>query len=112
MAADARSMLQLLIEDADVGAFDAAVVRARAAGLPPDQLAEVERERAIALRLRDTLTRRRRNEAELQLLNDTANDLAAMRDLDSILQAIADRARRLVGCDLAYISLSDSDRGD
>ncbi|WP_410667880.1 GAF domain-containing protein [Amycolatopsis sp. cmx-4-68] len=112
MAADARSMLQMLLEDADVGAFDAAVARARAAGLSPDRLAELEHERAIALRLRDTLLRHRRNQAELQLLNDTANDLAAMRGLDSILQAIADRARRLVECDLAYISLGDRDRGD
>ncbi|KZB88266.1 helix-turn-helix domain-containing protein [Amycolatopsis regifaucium] len=112
MGADARSLLQLLVEDADADAFDAAVAQARARNLPARELDALERDRAIALRLRDTLIRHRRNEAELQLLNDTANDLAAMRDLDSILQAIADRARRLLECDLAYISLSDSDRGD
>jgi hypothetical protein len=112
MPAERQSMLRLLIDDADLEAFDAAVAAARARGVPPDELAEVEQERSIALRLRSTLIRHRRNEAELQLLNDTATDLASMRDLDSILQAIADRARRLLECDLAYISLSDHGRGD
>jgi GAF domain-containing protein len=112
MPAERPSMLRLLIDDADVTAFDAAVAEARGQGASPEQLTEVERERGIALRLRETLIRHRRNEAELQLLNDTATDLASLRDLDSILQAIADRARRLIECDLAYISLSDHGRGD
>ena len=112
MATAGTSMLHLLLRDADVSAFDAAVAGARAAGLPAAEVAEVERERAVALRLRETLIRHRRHEAELRLLNDTANDLASLRDLDSILQAIADRARGLLECDLAYISLSDHDRGD
>ncbi|MEV6906029.1 GAF domain-containing protein [Amycolatopsis sp. NPDC051071] len=109
MQAERPSILQLVLEGAD---FDAAVAQARSAGLSAKELAELERERTVALQLRETLIRHRRNEAELQLLNDTANDLASMRDLDSILQAIADRARRLLECDLAYISLSDHDRGD
>ncbi len=112
MPAERQSMLQLLFDDADLEAFDAAVAEARTRGASTEALAEVERDRAIALRLRETLVRHRRNEAELQLLNDTATDLASLRDLDSILQAIADRARRLVECDLAYISLSDHGRGD
>ncbi len=112
MRAKGESLLELLRQDADISAFDTAVTLARAANVAPDELAEVERERAVALQLRETLIRHRRNEAELQLLNDTANDLASIRDLDSILQAIADRARRLLECDLAYISLSDNDRGD
>ncbi|GAA2613117.1 GAF domain-containing protein [Actinomadura fulvescens] len=109
---DNESFLRLLVEDADVATFDALVERARAAGAPAERLTYLEQERAIALRLRELLARHRRNESELQLLNDTANDLASMRDLDSILQAISDRARRLLDSDLAYISLSDRDRGD
>ncbi|MEU0275146.1 GAF domain-containing protein, partial [Streptomyces sp. NPDC006307] len=104
--------LELLLKEADIGAFDDVLAAARAAGEPPGRLAELEEERAIALRLRERHLRHRRNEAELQLLNDTANDLASLRDLDSILQAISDRARRLLECDLAYISLSDRGRGD
>ncbi|WP_164551890.1 GAF domain-containing protein [Streptomyces sp. WAC 01529] len=106
------SFLKLLADDADLEAFDEALVLARTAGEPPGRLDMLEEERAIALRLRERLQRHRRNEAELQLLNDTANDLASLRDLDTILQAIADRARRLLECDLAYISLSDRGRGD
>ncbi len=107
------SYLELLLApDADVGDFDEPLARARADGAPPDRLAEVERERALALRVREILLGHRRHQAELQLLNDTAHDLAALHDLDAVLQAISDRARRLLGCDLAYISLSDRDRGD
>ncbi|MBM7169883.1 GAF domain-containing protein [Streptomyces sp. G44] len=106
------SFLELLLDDADMEAFDEVLTSARAAGEPPGRLDALEEERAIALRLREKLMRHRRNEAELQLLNDTANDLASLRALDPILQAIADRARRLLDCDLAYISLSDRGRGD
>ncbi|WP_228981088.1 GAF domain-containing protein [Streptomyces sp. DH12] len=104
--------LELLHQDADISAFDGVLAAARAAGEPAERLARLEAERAVALRLRERYLRHRRNEAELQLLNDTANDLASLRDLDSILQAISERARRLLECDLAYISLSDRGRGD
>lgn len=101
------AFLDLLLDGADVAAFDAPLARARAAGASAERLAELERHRALALRVRDVLIGHRRTEAELQSLNDTANDLAALHDLGAILQAIADRARRLLDCDLAYISLSD-----
>ncbi|CAL9462342.1 hypothetical protein SUDANB95_02648 [Actinosynnema sp. ALI-1.44] len=107
------SFLELLLaSDTEVGDFDEPLARARAAGASPERLAELERERALALRVREILIGHRRHQAELQLLNDTAHDLAALHDLDAILQAISDRARRLLDCDLAYISLSDTDRGD
>ncbi|MER7110048.1 helix-turn-helix domain-containing protein [Streptomyces sp. NPDC000229] len=106
------SFLELLLNDADMESFDEVLAAARAAGEPAGRLDELKEERAIALRLRERLLRHRRNEAELQLLNDTANDLASLRALDPILQAISDRARRLLDCDLAYISLSDRGRGD
>ncbi|MEU4446118.1 GAF domain-containing protein [Actinosynnema sp. NPDC050801] len=113
MTVATASYLELLLaSETGVGDFDDPLVRARAEGAPPDRLAELERERALALRVREILIGHRRHQAELQLLNDTAHDLAALHDLDAILQAISDRARRLVDCDLAYISLSDRDRGD
>ncbi|MFF9897062.1 helix-turn-helix domain-containing protein [Streptomyces longispororuber] len=107
-----KSFLELLLNDADLESFDEVVAAARAAGEPAECLDALKEERAIALRLRERLLRHRRTEAELHLLNDTANDLASLRALDPILQAIADRARRLLDCDLAYISLSDRGRGD
>ncbi len=111
-AGGAPSFLQLLLDAAEVAEFDVPPARARDRDETPERLAELEAERARALRLREVLIGHRRNEAELQLLNDTANDLAALHDLDAILQAIADRARRLLCCDLAYIGLGDQDRGD
>lgn len=86
---------------------------ARAQGVPRGRLAELEEQRRLALLLHERLARHRLTEAALQLLNDSANDLATtLRDLETILQAIVERARRLTSCDLAYISLSDESRGD
>ncbi|MFE6991475.1 helix-turn-helix domain-containing protein, partial [Streptomyces pharetrae] len=43
---------------------------------------------------------------------ETAHDLAGLRDLDAVLQAIVQRARSLLGTDVAYLSLHDPARGD
>lgn len=109
---DGGAFLELLVTDAGVGSFDEVLAQARAAGGSAEELARIEEARTLALGLRERHLRHCRNESALQLLNDTANDLAALRDLDSVLQAISDRARRLLECDLAYISLSDRGRGD
>ncbi|MFD0891475.1 GAF domain-containing protein, partial [Streptosporangium algeriense] len=58
------------------------------------------------------LRRRARREAELSALFDTAGDLAGLRDLDAVLEAIVRRARQLLGADAAYMTLHDPDRGD
>src|SRR5690606_28130310 len=41
-----------------------------------------------------------------------ANDLTGMRSLDQMLRAIVDRARHLLNTDVAYLTLSDPERGD
>ncbi|HET8615313.1 MAG TPA: helix-turn-helix domain-containing protein, partial [Actinomycetales bacterium] len=64
------------------------------------------------LQVRDTLEERRRRGAELRALYETANDLAALRDLDAVLAAIVHRARQLLSTDVAYLSLNDPERGD
>ncbi|MFD9961670.1 helix-turn-helix domain-containing protein [Amycolatopsis sp. NPDC058986] len=58
------------------------------------------------------LERRRRREAELAALFRTAGDLAALRDLDQVLQAIVHRARALLQADVSYLALHDPERGD
>lgn len=58
------------------------------------------------------LESRRRREAELSALYDTASDLAALTDLDELLTAIVRRARALLQSDVAYLSLNDDERGD
>ncbi len=55
---------------------------------------------------------RRSREDLLRVLLDTATDLAALRDVEAVLQAIVRRTRAVVGADMAYISLNDPERGD
>ncbi|MYX96592.1 GAF domain-containing protein [Streptomyces sp. SID486] len=104
--------LGLLARDASVEAYDRPVLLARAEGEPAGRLAELEEARLLALRVRAELEGRRRREAELSALFETAHDLAGLRDLDAVLQAIVQRARSLLGTDVAYLSLNDPAHGD
>ncbi|WP_225095927.1 GAF domain-containing protein [Streptomyces sp. CoH27] len=106
------SYLELLARDASVEAYEQPVLLARAEGLPADRIAALERARPLALRVRAELEGRRRREAELSALFETAHDLAGLRDLDAVLQAIVQRARSLLGTDVAYLTLNDPARGD
>ena len=67
--------------------------------------------RAAALRVRERMERHRRREAEMTALYETASDLTAIRDVDTILAAIVRRARQLLGADMAYLSLNDEADG-
>jgi sugar diacid utilization regulator len=62
--------------------------------------------------VRAELEGRRRREAELSALFETAHDLAGLRDLDAVLRAIVQRARSLLGTEVAYLSLNDPAAGD
>lgn len=104
--------LELLARDAPVEAYEQPVLLARAEGQPADRVAALERAKLLALRVRSELEGRRRREAELSALFETAHDLAGLRDLDAVLQAIVQRARSLLGTDVAYLSLNDLARGD
>ncbi|MFI2204971.1 helix-turn-helix domain-containing protein [Streptomyces sp. NPDC020192] len=104
--------LELLARDASVEAYEQPVLLARAEGLPADRIAALEQARPLALRVRAELEGRRRREAELSALFETAHDLAGLRDLDAVLQAIVQRARSLLGTDVAYLTLNDPARGD
>ncbi|MCZ7414993.1 MULTISPECIES: helix-turn-helix domain-containing protein [unclassified Streptomyces] len=88
--------LQLLVSGAPAEAFDGPTTP----------------ERVLALRLRAELEGRRRREAELTALIETAHDLAGLRDLDAVLRAIVQRARSLLGTEVAYLTLTDRERGD
>ena len=106
------AFLELLAREASPVEFEAPVLEARTAGAPPAVIEELERARATALRVRALLERRRRREAELSALFDTASDLALLHDLDSVLEAIVRRARKLLDTDVAYMTLVDEERGD
>ena len=104
--------LELLARDASAVEFEGPLVAARSAGADAEQLADLEHAKALALQVRSTLETRRRRETELSALYETASDLAALNDVDAVLEAIVHRARQLLHSDLAYLSLNDADNGD
>ncbi|MEV0615008.1 GAF domain-containing protein [Nonomuraea sp. NPDC050404] len=104
--------LELLAREASAVEFEGPIVQARAAGADAAAIEELERAKVEALKVRDLLKRRARREAELSALYDTAGDLAALRDLDAVLEAIVHRARQLLATDVAYMTLHDPGRGD
>ncbi|MFE0859799.1 helix-turn-helix domain-containing protein [Streptomyces rochei] len=111
-AAVETPFLDLLARGASADAYEQPVLVARAEGAPAERIAALEHAKGLALRVRSELEGRRRREAELSALFETAHDLAGLRDLDAVLRAIVQRARSLLGTDVAYLSLNDPARGD
>src|SRR3546814_8739214 len=103
----AAEFLELLAREAAPVEFEGPLLAARAAGAAPDQLQELEKTKVLALQVRGVLEARRRREAELSALYETASDLAALTDVDAVLEAIVHRARQLLHRDVAYLSLND-----
>ncbi|WTL65392.1 helix-turn-helix domain-containing protein [Streptosporangium sp. NBC_01495] len=108
----ARVFLELLAREASAVEFEGPVLAARSGGTDAETLAELEEAKLAALKVRALLRRRAKREAELSALFDTAGDLAGLRDLDAVLEAIVHRARQLLGTDAAYMTLHDPERGD
>lgn len=106
------ALLELLVREASPVEFEGPLTAARSRGEAPEVIAELESARTLALRVRAILDQRRRREAELTALYETANDLAALRELDDVLWAIVHRARLLLNSDVAYLSLIDVEAGD
>jgi DNA-binding PucR family transcriptional regulator len=106
------AFLELLAREASAVEFERPLIEARSRGVEPALIAELERLKRLALQIRATLEKRRRREAELSALYETVADLAALRDLDAVLQAIVRRARKLLDADIAYLTLRDAERGD
>ncbi|MFD7441629.1 helix-turn-helix domain-containing protein [Streptomyces sp. NPDC059909] len=112
MSHDQASYLELLARGAAAEAYDRPLLLARASGAAPETLSGLEHAKQLALRVRAELEGRRRREAELSALFETAHDLAGLRDLDAVLRAIVQRARSLLGTEVAYLSLNDPAAGD
>ena len=107
-----RRLLELLADDASAEDIGQSVAEARASGVQQHEYAEIEEGAWLAMRVHRTLRQHRRRAAELTALFDTASDLAALRDLDAVLQSIVRRARLLLGTDTAYLTLPDEQAGD
>ncbi len=112
MISTALAYLELLAREAPTVEFEGPVLEARAVGASVEVVNELTDARSLALRVRALLERRRRREAELSALFDTASDLALLHDLDAVLEAIVRRARTLLDTDVAYMTLHDEQRGD
>ncbi|MFJ9340509.1 helix-turn-helix domain-containing protein [Streptomyces sp. NPDC101733] len=108
----AQELLALLAQGAPVEAFAAPAAAARAARAPAGEVAALDEATRTALEIHRTLAHHRTREAELTALFDTAGDLAALRDLDSVLRAITHRAKQLLHTDVTYLSLNDERAGD
>ncbi|WP_026129458.1 helix-turn-helix domain-containing protein [Nocardiopsis prasina] len=104
--------LELLLRDAPAVEYERPVLRARSDGSDAETVSALESAKFAALRVRSVLRDRQRRESELSALFETANDLAGMRSLDQVLRAIVERARHLLGTDVAYLTLSDPEAGD
>ncbi|PLC49485.1 hypothetical protein CR159_12845 [Pollutimonas subterranea] len=66
----------------------------------------------MAITIRERFEQHQRRERGLLAVIETAQDLTALTDLDRVLQAIVQRARKLVGCDVGYLSIYDDQQGD
>lgn len=104
-----QRLLQLLDDNAPLSSFEQLAAEARAAGDLPETMKVAF---ATAMRLRENADHKRKREVELSALYETARDLSALRDTDQVLQAIVQRAKQLVGSDIAYLSAADEERGD
>lgn len=73
---------------------------------------ELQRLHDLAVRARALREIGQRRESELSALFDTVADLAELKELDDVLEAIVRRARTLLACDVSYLSLNDDEAGE
>ena len=102
----AERFLALLADDRPLADFEELRRSVGAGGQGAADRAHVLALRAAGLREQD-----RRREAELSAIFETVADLAALKDVDDVLDAIVRRGRKLLGCDVSYLSLNDLDAG-
>ena len=102
--------LTLLAEDRSEAQFEALLAEGRGDDTVAPE--DVRRLHALALRALRLRELGRRRESELSALFDTVADLAALKELDDVLEAIVRRARTLLACDVSYLSLNDDEAGE
>ncbi|MFI9173079.1 helix-turn-helix domain-containing protein [Streptomyces lincolnensis] len=100
-----------MAQEAPAAEIEALLDTARSSPGGSKQLADIERATQLGLCVLALFGHRQKREADLAALVDTARDLTYPHDLDSLLRVIIRQARRLLGFDLAYISLIDDNDG-
>jgi len=77
-----------------------------------DAIEPLAKQAAAVLVNHEALSRVRRHENQLEALYQTAGEVSAKLELQTVLEAILERARTLVGAPISYIMLTDPDRGE
>jgi GAF domain-containing protein len=91
------------------------LLRLLADGAEPEVVEEVQapsKALSLAVAAARRMADHRVRERSLHALVDTARELGASTDPDTVLEAIVRRARALMGTDVAYITVYDPERGD
>ncbi|WP_225805145.1 helix-turn-helix domain-containing protein [Streptomyces sp. NK15101] len=109
--APALAVLEMLARESPPSHFEELLHQGRRQPLPPERLAELERATRLALDIHSSANQRRQREAVMAALVDTVHDMTTPYDPDGLLKVITSRARRLIGLDMAYISLRKPDGG-
>jgi hypothetical protein len=107
----ALAVLKLLSQEAPPARLEELLRLARQQHMPQAQLEELEQAVRLALDVHASVEQRRRREAGLTALIDTAMDMVFGDTLDGLLSTVTSHARRLLNFDMAYVSLSLPDGG-
>jgi len=109
-ASGGSSWAELLLRDPSDDQVEQRQRTLVAAATTAAERAGIEAEASAARRLWSQQQDHRRRLAELAALNDLGVRLAAMHDLDALLQEVVTQARRLLDVDVAYLALAEPDR--
>lgn len=108
----AHELIRLLHEGAPAEALSQRLAELEA--LPDTQADKSARVEAVhmAMAVRNRLELHERREQGLLAVIESAQDLSSRLDLTDLLGAIVTRARKLLGSDLAWLSVHDPERGE
>jgi putative methionine-R-sulfoxide reductase with GAF domain len=103
--------LRLLVDEAPLPRYDEVLRDATASATSAVEREERQAEHELALQLRELVERLRARYEQQRALVECAKELADVRtDPDRILTLIVTQAQRLLGADMAYLSLNDDER--
>ncbi len=104
-------IVRLLYRDA--GREDFAALQSSVASLPKGAArTRLEQTLSMGLTVKERLEQHQQRERGLMAVIETAQDLTRITDSSAVLQAIVQRARALLGCDIGYLSIYDTERRD
>lgn len=103
--------LRLLVDEAPLPRYDEVLRDATARATSAVEREERQAEHELALQLRDLVERLRARHEQQRALVECAKELADVRvDPERVLTVIVTQAQRLLGADMAYLSMNDDER--